>query len=143
MCLSIQPIINEHFLTLFNNKVHTIKQNEQDAIYAPNINHEDEKINWNNSGAKIEAQVRALYDKPIAYSILEKQIVKIHHVVVTNIRSTKTPGTIENVTKDMIIVATKDNSIGLKKIQIAGKKPMDVVQITNGNHPFKIGKIFA
>lgn len=143
LCLAIQPMINKHFLTLFNDKVQATKQNEHEATYAPNITHENEKINWNNLSANIDAKIRAFYDKPIAYCILEKQIVKIHQATITNIKSTKMPGIIENVTKNIIFVATQDNCIGLKTIQVAGKKPMDVAQIVNGNHPFKIGKVFA
>lgn len=143
LCLAIQPMISKHFLTLFNDKVQATKQNEQEATYAQNITRENEKINWNSLSIKIDAKIRAFYDKPIAYCLFENQIVKIHKAWITNIKSTKIPGTIENVNKNMIIVSTQDNCIGLKTIQIAGKKPMNVTQIVNGNHPFKVGKVFG
>lgn len=143
LCLAVRPIIDKYFLTLFNDNVQTVKQNEQEVTYAPNITYENEKIDWNNSSIKIDAKIRAFYDKPIAYCILENRIVKIHNATITNIKSTKAPGTIESVDKEMIVVATQDNCIGLKTIQVAGKKPMDVMQIVNGNHPFKAGKVFA
>lgn len=142
MCLAIKPFINKHFLSLFNEQVNATKQNDTEATYAPNITHEDEKINWNNPSIKIDAKIRGLYDKPMAYTSLENQLIKIHQAIVTDIKATKVPGTIESLAKDMIVVATQDNCIGLKKIQIAGKKPTDITQIINGNHPFKIGKVF-
>jgi len=43
-----------------------------------------------------------------------------------------TPGTIANVTSDGIEVACNEGVLRLTRIQLAGKKPMSVAEVING-----------
>ena len=54
------------------------------------------------------------------------------------------PGTITKIDKDGIYVSCIDNEIMLKRIQVPGKKPMDVKDYINGiKREDLINKIFS
>jgi methionyl-tRNA formyltransferase len=52
------------------------------------------------------------------------------------------PGEIIEINKHGILVGCKQNCILITKLQIPGKTPIEVKQIINGNHQFKIGTKF-
>ncbi|MCQ2747720.1 MAG: hypothetical protein MJ223_00235 [Mycoplasmoidaceae bacterium] len=90
----------------------------------------------------MDALIRGLYNNPISYTTFDGQIVKIHKAVPVKTYSPAKPGTIVQLTNQYIVVACKENGIKLEIIQLAGKKPLLISQIVNGNHPFKVGKLF-
>jgi methionyl-tRNA formyltransferase len=73
---------------------------------------------------------------------LNGKVVKLFESVLTGIGSKEKPGTIISVSKKGIEVSTTDLNLLLTKIQIAGKKPVSVEQMVNGNHAFKVGDMF-
>lgn len=143
LCVLASDIISKDFSMLFDENLKSIPQDESQVTFGYNITREDEKIDWSKSNLEIDAKIRGLYNKPIAYTQLDDQIIKIHKATpVSYPYEQKTPGTIIQLTNQIILVACGQNAIKLEMIQMAGKRPLLVKEIMNGNHPFKLGKIF-
>ena len=118
-------------------------QNHAEATYAYNIKREDERIDWNQPAGAIYNQIRGLNPWPTAYTSINGVNVKVFKSVIFNEATTEACGTILEVSADAITVATKDGvTIGLKELQVAGKKRMEIRDLLNGDHPFKVGEKF-
>ena len=135
----IIDMLKKHFFKLFDKNIKSTVQDESKVVVCSIINREDEKINWNKTAKQIDAHIRGLYDKPIAYTMINNNLVKVHKAHISNIDSNKEPGTILSINKDGILVATKDKAICLTTIQLSGKKPNEVSVLINGKLPFNVG----
>lgn len=142
LCVLAGEVISKDFSILFDENLQSTQQNEKDVTFGYNITREDEKINWRKSNLEIDALIRGLYNNPIAYTTYEDQIVKIHKATPVQSYANAAPGSIISLTNQAMIVACGQNALKLELIQMAGKKPMLINQIVNGNHPFKVGKLF-
>ena len=116
---------------IINNKASRIKQNENEVTYAPIIKREDEYLNFNDKATNIHNKVRALSTNG-TYVVLDNQEIKIFETKINDNIIDSIPGTITNIYKDGIGVATKDNEIVITKLQIPGKKIMLVKDYLNG-----------
>jgi methionyl-tRNA formyltransferase len=93
---------------------------------------------------QIEQQIRGLFDKPIAYTTYQNFDVKIYEGYAVDLKNTATPGTIIEINKDGIAVACGDNKLlRITKLQLPSKKPINVKEMINGNHPFKVNETFT
>ncbi|MGE6227302.1 methionyl-tRNA formyltransferase [Paenibacillus chitinolyticus] len=127
-----------------------VPQDDSQAIYSPNINREDEKIDWNRSSKDIWNLVRGLNPFPGAYTTWNGEILKVWVCKKpedlapgadrTSEGSTGAglePGTVIGADEDGIEVATGDGSLKLLNVQPAGKKAMEAAQLVRGS---SIGK---
>lgn len=124
-----------------NNRV---KQNEEEATYAPVIKREDELIDFNKTSLEIYNQIRGLNPFPVAYAVLNGKIVKIYKAIMKdNIYTSKRNGEIVRVYSDGIGVSTADSEIILTEIKPEGKRKMSVLEYLNGvNKDELIGQVF-
>lgn len=142
LCVLAGEVISKDFMMLFDKNLKSTQQDETKATFGYNITRDDEKINWRKSNLEVDALIRGLYNNPIAYTTYEDQIIKIHKAVPVTSYANAAPGSIIQLTKQAMIVACGQNAMKLEIIQMAGKKPLLISQIVNGNHPFKVGKLF-
>lgn len=124
-----------------NGKIRGIPQNEEEVTFAPSIKREEEIINWNDNKRNIYNKIRAFNSVPGAYSILDDVSVKIWSSEEIDKNYNGVNGEIVEVLKDKLIVKVSDGAIGIKELQVAGKKRMLVRDFLNGNKDIK-GKIF-
>jgi len=118
---------------LLDNSIKTIKQPEETNFYAKMLNKELGRIEWNNSARDIHNLIRGLNPWPIAHTTYKEQNMKIFESIVLNENSNKEPGTIIDVSKFGIKVATSEGILLIKKIQFPNGKPLTVEQYINGN----------
>jgi len=121
----------------------TAREEPQDvsrATYAPKITREDGRIDWSRPAAAIHNQVRGLYPWPHAYTYLDgARLIVLGSEPMTRLDSgvltpgqipgqipDLTPGTIVEVTRDTLHVATGDGHLALLRVQPEGKRPMPV-----------------
>ena len=121
-----------------------IKQNDDEATYAPVIKREDELIDFNKTSLEIYNQIRGLNPFPVSYAMLDGKVVKIYKAIVKdNVYTSKKNGEIVRIHKDGIGVSTKDSEIVLTEIKVEGKKKMKCKDYLNGvNKEELIGKVF-
>ena len=103
---------------LVNKNIKPEKQNDE-TFYAKMLNKELALIDWNNSAKDIHNLIRGLNPWPIAYTSYNGEKMKIYESKVLCEDTNKTPGTIINVSKDGIKVATLDGVLLIRKIQFA------------------------
>ncbi|HFL8824098.1 MAG TPA: methionyl-tRNA formyltransferase [Candidatus Azoamicus sp. OHIO1] len=126
-------------------KIISIKQNENNATYAPKIEKKDFKINWNDTANNINNKIRALSGKRYANSNINNTYIKILNSTIINniLLKNNKPGYIIKIGKLGIDVSTKDNVLRIKKLQISGRRPITAKEILNSKQKvFTIGNKF-
>lgn len=112
---------------------HPQKQNDALATYAQKITKEEAAINWQQSAIVIDRQIRAYNPWPIAYTHYKDQLMRIHSAKLTEITSTKPPGTVLTIDKKGMLVATQDKALLLETIQFPGGRAIAVSDWLNAN----------
>lgn len=139
----IYDSIISDFGLFVNNKLKEFTQNENEVTFALNIKREQEQINWNQDCKSIDAFIRGLYDKPLAFTIINNIEIKILKAETTNIESFLLPGTISNISAEGIFVSTATMDLKIIVIKISGRKAMCVKDFINGNRIFTINSKFS
>lgn len=116
-----------------------VKQEDNNSCYAKMLTKSVGKIDWNKSAAEIERLIRGLNSWPSAYTEYKGKQLKIWKAeVLPHIEGE--PGKIAKVTKDAVIVCTKDGALSLQEIQLEGKKRMSTKEFLLGR-TFEEGEI--
>ncbi len=108
-------------------------QNHQLASYAPKITPKDAVIYWEKPAITIAHQVHAFNPYPVARTMAGEHMLKIHHAVALNQSTTKPPGSILEINKNGLFVATGENILHIQTIQFAGGKALAVADWLNAN----------
>ncbi|MTI69936.1 MAG: methionyl-tRNA formyltransferase [Firmicutes bacterium] len=112
-----------------------VKRTPQDDVnssYAPMMDKELGKIDWNKPKRSIKNLVRGTNPWPCAFTYYNGKKMKIHRVEIGS-EMKGTNGEIIKVNDEGIYVSVKDGSIIIKKIQFPGKRPMEVKDYLRGN----------
>ena len=109
-----------------------IKQIETEVTYGLNITKAEEKIDFHKNAIKIHNLIRGLSTIPGAYCFMDNKRLKIYQSELTNIKSKKTPGTIEILDKTGMYISTADNLIKVTNIKLEGKKRINISEFVNG-----------
>jgi methionyl-tRNA formyltransferase len=126
-------------------KIQPTKQARAHATYCKPVKREDGKIDWNNTAAEeIYRKWRAYFPWPGIYSILSlknqpKRLKLLEIEIVSNMKTGEKHGKIIEYNQKVAVQA-KNGLIILKKIQLEGKKEMDIDIFARG-YPEFIGSI--
>ena len=101
-------------------------QLEEESCYARMIKKEMGLIDWSQPASRLERLVRGLNSWPSAFTYLNKKVLKIWEASVEDSDGKEAPGTVTEVTREVIKVQTGDGLLVLKTIQLEGKKRMEV-----------------
>ncbi len=116
---------------------------EQDhalATYTHKTHKEDTYISWDKPASAIRDLVRAYSPLPGAITLLDNQPLKFLSCLITEQKSTSTPGSITQICKHKgFTVSTQDQDILITNVQPAGKKQMNAYAFTLGK-PNLLGK---
>ena len=108
------------------------RQDDARSTYAGKITKELGKIDVTKSAVEIERLIRGLNPWPSAFTYMDDKMLKIWNADVLEETVEEEPGTITEVNKKFIKVATGEGYLLLKEIQLEGKKRMDVTSFLNG-----------
>jgi methionyl-tRNA formyltransferase len=125
-----------------SNEIKPQKQNHDESIYAPMLNKDLAKINWQENCIAINNLIRGLNPWPIAHTLYHDETMKIYKAEPINRKTDFEPGYIINVTKEGMQVAAGEGSILVKTIQFPGGKPLSVEEYIRGNS-IKVGTILT
>ena len=106
-------------------------QDDSLATYASKLSKDEAKLDWGKSAAELDQQIRAFTPWPGSYFLWNDKTIKV-------ISATPKPEKPEMrigaavVTKDSLKIVCKDSVLELDKIQMQGKKPMQIKEFLNG-----------
>ena len=96
------------------------------ATESPMLTKNEAPIDWHNPAERISYQIRGLDPWPKATTTLGRKWLRPFKPVVLNTKTGQTPGTIIDVAKQGITVATGQGDLLFTEIQFEGKKRMGV-----------------
>lgn len=108
-------------------------QSSDGVTYAPKINKDDARIDWQKSAVDIERQIRAFNPWPIAFTHVGDEVVRIHQARVIEVESQVLPGTIISLNKEGLQIATGNQVLLIERIQFAGGKAITVADYLNAS----------
>ena len=106
-----------------------IPQDQALAIYAPKLNRESGRINWNEPAEAIERKIRAYNPWPGAFSEFNNRKLKIFAASIVNLHGK--PGEVLRKDKELVIGAA-DRALSLKEVQLEGKRRMTAAEFLRG-----------
>lgn len=130
--------------SIINGTATRIKQNNDEATFAPIIKREDELLDFNKTSREVYNKIRGLNPFPVSYATLDGKVMKIYSSYVKeNFYTTKKNGEIVRIYDDGIGVSTSDSEIVITEIKPEGKRKMQVKDYLNGiDKDSLIGKVF-
>ena len=124
---------------------HEEPQDASRATYAARLTKEEGLIDWSQPAAAIHNRVRGLYPWPHAYTFLggARLIVLRTQIEIGGDRTPTKPGTIVDITRDAIHVATGDGGqLAIVELRRKGRRPMPVRDFLAG-HAVSQGDVFS
>ena len=111
-----------------------IKQNDNQATLAPKITKDMTIINWSRPARELHNLVRGLTPIPSATTIIKGKRIKIQETWVDNDDngSNYLPGEITAIKKSIVSVQTGNGHLLIHRVQLEGKKTMDIGSFMNG-----------
>ena len=119
-----------------------IAQDDALATHAPMVFKEDGILDYTKSAREICCTVRGFYSWPMASTIYNGQVMKVHAAREGENVYDAAPGTVVKADKKGIVVACNGGSVVLERIQMPGKKAMDVSAFLAGNK-IEIGTVLG
>lgn len=117
-----------------------IPQTDADSSYAAKLLKTEATIDWSQSAVQIERQIRAFNAWPVAQTQWQEKTLRIWHAAaLSDTAASATPGTIVQVTRQGIDVATGTGQLRLLTLQAPGKKALPVNDFLNA-HPLQAGE---
>ena len=111
-----------------------IKQNDNQVTLAPKITKDMTIIDWNKPARELHNLVRGLTPIPGAATIIKGKRIKIQETQVENDDngSNHLPGVITAIKKSIVTVQTGKGYLLIHRVQLEGKKTMDIGSFMNG-----------
>jgi len=141
LALISADLLAEAMKSIGEGRAKFIKQNENEATFAPKLKKEDGIINWSSPTDVILNKMRALKPWPGTYSSIDGRTLKIikAEAVKDGDFSGFSPGEIIMADqKEGFIVRTKDSAISILEMQTEGKKRMSAELFLRG-HKVRVG----
>lgn len=132
-------LLVETIKKMYKGEITPIKQDDKESTYASMLNKEMAKVDWSKSAESIHNHIRGLNPWPIATTNYEDKVMKIYESDFEDVEIDKENGTILEVNKNGIKVATTNGVLIIKKLQFPNGKPLMVQDFLNGN-TIEVGK---
>ena len=143
LSLLVIDLLIETLPSIINRTNKIIKQNEELVTFGFNVKRSEEHLDFTKTSREIFNHIRGLCSIPAAYALLDDKEMKVYKSIIKEKKYEAICGEIVDITKEGIVVATKDSSIVLQEIKPFGKKRMDAFSYVNGvGRDNLIGKVF-
>lgn len=120
----------------FEHELQPERQNNRDAIYTKQISKKDGELNWKLPAIELERKIRAFYPWPGCYTRWNGKVLKVLEATVMPDVERSYPGTVVPLPSDYEIplgVGTGDGVLGLRRVQLEGKKANYIVEFLRGH----------
>lgn len=108
-------------------------QNEAEACYARKISKQEAVIDWQLSAVQLERKIRAFNPAPVMHCMWEGRLLKIWQAVAVSNVKKASPGQIISVSQEGILVATGEDALLIKELQLSGGKPQSAAMFIQGH----------
>ena len=115
------------------NEIKNLKQDDSLSNYAPMLNKENTKINWNDKAEDIHNKIRGLSPWPSAYFMLDGKSVKVYKATYLEEKNEFEPAYVIKANDEGIYVAAGDGIVIINELQMPGKTKMSVNAYLRGN----------
>ncbi len=129
-----KKVLLDTLTALENGSLKPEKQNDAESCYAPMINKETAKIDFNKSAEEICYLIRGMNSYPYAHTLYEGKLMKIAIATPEKDESlTGKPGEILTVKDKYFTVKCGAGTLKITEIQMEGKRKMSVEDYVKGN----------
>ncbi|MDH6426837.1 methionyl-tRNA formyltransferase [Paenibacillus odorifer] len=134
LSLAGRDLLKSEMPRLVSGKVQAVQQDDSEATYAPNLNREDERLDWNATSHDNYNRIRGLVPFSGAFTLWNGETFKAWASKLPEEQkaSDSAPGTVLSVTEQGVEVKTGDGSLLLTTVQPAGKKAMSAADFSRG-----------
>ena len=108
-------------------------QDDALATYARKLDKAEAALDWSQSAAFLERQVRAFNPWPVAFTSVGGKPLRIWEALAIN-DSASDPGSILRASREGIDVATGKGTLRLLKLQLPGGRPVAAGEFLSGHH---------
>ena len=119
-----------------NGQIQPTEQKDFDATFCQMLNKEDGKIDWNKSAESIFNHYRAFYPWPGIFTFWNGQRLKISEIDFSEENFSENEIGIVFSSNEKTFVKTGKGSIELKRVQLEGKKEVEIKNFINGYPQF-------
>lgn len=119
-------LIAQALVKIENGELIPEKQDDSLSSYASRLTKSMGLVDWTKDAVTLERLVRGLNSWPSAYTFFRGKTLKIWEADVLEKKPNGLPGTVEQVSRDSIDVATGDGILRIYSLQLEGKKRMAV-----------------
>ncbi|WP_419823527.1 methionyl-tRNA formyltransferase [Anoxybacterium hadale] len=127
---------------IMNGTAGRTKQDDSMASYAPMVFKQDGLIDFGKSPEEIERLIRGLNSWPVAHTLYLGETMKIWEAKALDEKSAEPCGTIRAVSNEGIKVSAGGRSLMITKLQMPGKRAMQVSEYLKGNK-IEIGEVLG
>lgn len=133
--------ILEALRLLQDNKLTPVRQNNEEATYAPKLLKSEAQIDWRDDARQIERSVRAYNPFPVCHAHLNGMVIKIWQAKLCQDKQGD-PGKVISIDKQGITVACGKDALCLEVLQRPGGKAQNAAQLVQ-SVPIKAGDQFS
>jgi len=126
--------IGEALDGLARGTLRAIPQPADEATFAPRIERDQCRLEWQRPAVELERQVRALAPEPSAFTQLAGRVLKVHRATVEReLPSEARAGQIVRAGPDGILVATGAGGLRLLEVQLEGRRRLSADRFLAGH----------
>lgn len=115
--------------------IHAVPQPAAGVTFAPRVERDDARLDWDRPAVALERLVRAMHPAPVAWTTVGGKTLRVHRAEVAPETAGAAPGTIVRADRHGLEVATGDGRLRLLEVQLEGKRRMDASAFLAGNRP--------
>ena len=127
-------LLADNLEALENRSLTPAAQDDELATYAKKLVKREAMIDWTQSAAQIDRQVRAFNPWPVAQTDYADKVLRIWKTVPVQQTSGLLPGSVISAGKAGIQVACGEDCLSLQEVQLPGGKRLSAAQFLNA-HP--------
>ncbi|MGP4845415.1 methionyl-tRNA formyltransferase [Marinobacter sp. 1Y8] len=124
--------INDTLTLLASQSLEPERQDDTQACYAHKLSKDDGHIDWSQSAAVIDRQIRAFNPWPGTYTDAGDQRIRIHDATPASENSDAPAGTVLTRSREGVTIACGDGVLQLTRVQLPGSRAQSISDLING-----------
>jgi len=117
-----------------SNNISRIPQDNAMATYAHKLEKVEACIDWNKAAEIIQRETRAYIPRPVSYSYLAGQMVRVWRAKIDTSHRHEAPGTIVEHNRSGLFVSCNNSVLQITELQFAGKNRVTAAQAFNAKN---------